>query len=343
MYSFKAAILRAKNVVTTETIHCEKLPAHSVFVQVSMAGVCRSQLMEFRGGRGYDKWLPHLFGHEAVGKVIETGSQVSKVSVGDEVILTWLSPQSENFEPPELLDDYGQQVNSGRIATFGEFAVVHEDCCILKPMIIKDDVAVLFGCALGTGAGMALDAMKEHTAKDHICVLGLGGIGTSALLSLLAQNCKNVIAFDQNPKKVEWARTNFGIQAETSSKDVFASFSDQFDLCLEATGSVVGIEAGFSIIKRNGGELIFASHPPDDEYIRLKPHDLISGKKIRGTWGGGINPRVDFPKLASLFEGSQELLAKSVGPYFDLHNVEDALINLELGEVFRPIITMTNK
>lgn len=340
MYSFKAAVLRAKDVVTSETVHCKELPAHSVCIQVSMAGVCRSQLMEFRGGRGPDKWLPHLFGHEAVGRVTATGSQVSTVSIDDEVILTWLSPQSETFESPELLDDQGQRINSGRIATFGEYAIVHENCCIPKPQVLKDEVAVLFGCALGTGAGMAINALNQHKADENICVLGLGGIGASALLSLLAQDCKRVMAFDNNPDKVRWAKTSLGIPVEIASTEMLASYSDQFDLCLEATGTIAGIEAGFSMIKKNGGELIFASHPPDDEYIRLKPHDLISGKKIRGSWGGGTNPARDFPKLAGLFQGSQELLTKSVGPYFDLDNVEEALIELERGRVFRPLIDL---
>ena len=40
-----------------------------VLVDMHYSGVCRSQLMEADGHRGYDRWLPHLLGHEGVGEV----------------------------------------------------------------------------------------------------------------------------------------------------------------------------------------------------------------------------------------------------------------------------------
>ena len=36
-----------------------------VLVKVIYSGVCRSQIMEVKGLRGEDVWLPHLLGHEA--------------------------------------------------------------------------------------------------------------------------------------------------------------------------------------------------------------------------------------------------------------------------------------
>ena len=41
-----------------------------ILVELKYSGVCRSQLMEVRGLRGKDKYLPHLLGHEGCGKVI---------------------------------------------------------------------------------------------------------------------------------------------------------------------------------------------------------------------------------------------------------------------------------
>ena len=48
-----------------------------VFVKIYYSGVCRSQLMEVRGLRGPDPWLPHMLGHEAVGEVVEVGDAVT--------------------------------------------------------------------------------------------------------------------------------------------------------------------------------------------------------------------------------------------------------------------------
>ena len=57
------------------------------------------------------------------------------------------------------------------------------------------------------------------------------------------------------------------------------------DYCIESAGRVSTIELGFSLIKSGGGKLLFASHPPEGESIKLIPHELIAGKQIAGSWG----------------------------------------------------------
>ena len=61
-----------------------------VLVKLAYSGVCHSQLMEVRGHRGTDAYLPHLLGHEGTGKVIEVGEGVSKVKPDDLVVLGWI-------------------------------------------------------------------------------------------------------------------------------------------------------------------------------------------------------------------------------------------------------------
>ena len=72
-----AAILRKVNE-PLEILELEISPIQrgQVLVEYLYSGVCRSQLMEVRGGRGEDKWLPHLLGHEGVGVVKQIGDGV---------------------------------------------------------------------------------------------------------------------------------------------------------------------------------------------------------------------------------------------------------------------------
>ena len=49
-----------------------------ILVKVLFSGMCRSQLMEVRGGRGDDPWVPHLLVHEGSGTVVATGEGVTK-------------------------------------------------------------------------------------------------------------------------------------------------------------------------------------------------------------------------------------------------------------------------
>ena len=53
-----------------------------VLVKISHSGVCHTQLLECRGHRGVDKFLPHALGHEGSGVVEEIGGGVTKVKAG---------------------------------------------------------------------------------------------------------------------------------------------------------------------------------------------------------------------------------------------------------------------
>ena len=87
----KAATLQKINTpLQILEISSRPLEYGQVLVKIFYSGVCRSQLMEIKGKRGIDKWLPHLLGHEASGQVIEIGEGVTKVKKGDKVILGWI-------------------------------------------------------------------------------------------------------------------------------------------------------------------------------------------------------------------------------------------------------------
>ena len=64
--ALKAAILTELGVplAVVDGLRVPELKPGQVLVQLAFSGVCHSQLMEVRGLRGEDPWLPHLLGHE---------------------------------------------------------------------------------------------------------------------------------------------------------------------------------------------------------------------------------------------------------------------------------------
>ena len=86
---------------------------------------------------------------------------------------------------------------------------------------------------------------------------------------------------------------------------VFLDNKSGFDFCVESAGLTETIEMGFNLINKDKGQLFFASHPPNNEKISLSPHELISGKKIFGSWGGEVDPDRDIPKLWKLIKKSK--------------------------------------
>ena len=327
-------------------IRCVELPAllpGQVLVKVHFSGVCRSQLMEVRGGRGADAWLPHLLGHEGSGQVLEVGAGVSKVRPGDQVILGWL--KGEGLEAPGAkYRCNGQTINSGRVTTFSNHTIASESRVAIKPAELPLDLAVLFGCALLTGAGMILNELQP-AAGSSVVVLGLGGIGLSALMALRGYKCKDVIAIDLSDEKLALAQDLGASHVLNPARDdvidrVLKLTAGGADACVESAGTAASIEQGFALIRKGGGRLLFASHPAEGETIRLLPHELISGKQIAGSWGGGCVPDRDVPRMFKILRDSNIPLARLLTRRYRLEEVNQALDDLEAGRVFRPLIAM---
>ena len=320
-----------------------KLARGQVLVKIAYSAICRSQLMEINGLRGHDKWLPHLLGHEASGTIVDVGAEVTKVRPGDEVILTWIKCSGIESTTPQYSYD-GRTINAGPITTFSNYSVVSENRIALKPKGLDMDVAVLFGCALATGSGMVLKELDIHP-EQSVVVLGLGGVGMGALLTLVAMGHKKLVAVDSDQAKCTMAES-FGSCAicSDSAGTILTSgpefASDGFDICVEAGGSVATIELGFSLLKAATGVLLFASHPPQGDRLRVDPHELIVGKQIRGSWGGALEPDLDIPTLATIFAEAGERLHRLTASRFRLSEINEAVTLFSNGKIFRPILKM---
>ena len=322
-----------------------KLEVGQVLVKIFYSGVCRSQLMEARGGRGKDPWLPHMLGHEGSGVVVAIGKGVNKVQPGDQVILSWI--RGDGIEAEGARYKSGNQViNSGHVTTFCNYSIASENRVIKKPLGLSFDEAILFGCALPTGAGIILNEMQPPTSASVI-ILGLGGIGLSALMALKASGIKNLIALDVSETKITMAKSLGALHALNTSNDNFLNeFNDILpegaDYCIESAGHASTIELGFSLIKKKSGELVFASHPHEGKMICLSPHELIAGKKISGSWGGSTNPDKDIGLMYDKFKNAKIPLSSLITKRYQLDQINEALDDLESGRVFRPLIDMNH-
>ena len=191
---------------------------------------------------------------------------------------------------------------------------------------------------------MVLNELKPSISSS-VVVLGLGGIGLSALIALKAINIKMIIAIDISEEKLKLAKQlgathTFNATDEGFRQAVLNLTNEGADICVESGGQVSTIELGFSLIRKGGGKLLFASHPPGREIIRLSPHELISGKQIAGSWGGATVPDHDIPKMHTLFQIADIPLGILITKRYTLEQINEALDDLEAGRVFRPLIVM---
>jgi S-(hydroxymethyl)glutathione dehydrogenase/alcohol dehydrogenase len=344
----KAAVLSRLNepLEVVSGIECAAPERGQVLVKLAYSGVCHSQLMEVRGRRGADAYLPHLLGHEGTGKVIEVGEGVSKVKTNDLVVLGWIKGSGLDCGAVRYrCDCMPQGINAGGITTFNEYALVSENRIVPLPNGVPLDVGVLFGCAVPTGAGIITNDLRPALGSS-IAIFGLGGIGMSALMATMLFECSKVIAIDVSEDKLSLARS-FGATHTINAKqtDPVIAIRDLtsgtgLDYSVEASGQVRVIEQAFESVRRGGGVCVFASHPEHGKRISIDPYELICGKQIRGSWGGSSNPDRDIPLFAELYLEGKLPLEKLINKKYKLEAINDALCDLENNLVARPLIVI---
>ena len=341
--TFRAAVLVAPNSpLEIMELRFPELKDGQVLVRNIASGICRSQLMEAKGKRGEDKWLPHLLVHEGAGVVEKIGPQVTKVKIGEKVIVGWIVGQGFSSVAPQFIAANGTAINSGAATTFSEYSVVSENRVYVAPEGFPDEFLPLFGCALLTGGGMALNHFDENL-HENLLVLGFGGVGSSAAVVLESFSNTFMVILDESEARRNQARL-MGFKNVYSLQE-FESINpiksvDKFDLCIESAGTTGTIELGFSLLSKSG-RLVFASHPESGARISLDPFELINGKLIFGSFGGGSKPEEDIEIISNLLRKSRLNLEYMLGDVFALEDVNQALGQLEMGKPGRPLIRMS--
>jgi len=343
MIKTKAAVLyRANEPLRVEELSVPALEKGQVLVKVAFSGVCHSQLLETRGERGPDPYLPHTLGHEGSGVVVVVGPGVTRVVAGDTVILSWIKGPGINAEPPAYHKGK-DRINGGFLTTFQEYTVASENRLTPIRKEVPLDKAALIGCAFATGAGAVF-----HTAKlkrgETVAVFGAGGVGLCAIVAARLAEASQIIAIDIHDRKLEEAKKFGATQTVNVMKDdpvkkIFEWTEGRgVDVAIEAAGQKESMENAFNSVRTGGGLAILIGNLPKKSKISIDPFMLICGKRIVGSWGGETQPERDFPRYLDLYISGKLNLDELITRRFKLEDVNEALHALKQGEVSRALI-----
>lgn len=175
--------------------------AGEILVRVAVCGVCHTELDEIEG-RTAPPRLPVIPGHQVVGHVERTGSEVTRFQPGDRVGVGWI--HSSSGGPDENLSNSfratGRDVNGG----YAEYMTVGEDYAYLIPEMYSDTEAAPLLCAGAIGY-RALQ-LAQITDGD---TLGLTGFGASAHLVLQMARYRfphsPIFVFARDPRQRDFA------------------------------------------------------------------------------------------------------------------------------------------
>ena len=369
----KAAVLRDSG---RSRPYCESKPLQieevdldppnwgEVLVQIKAVGLCHSDLVAVTGERG--KPMPIVIGHEAAGIVVELGGGVTGIELGDHVVPTYVAScghcemcavgRPALCEPATVtnanavlrdgttrLHKDGQRIHhhSG-IAGFAEYAVITKDALIKIDKSIPFEHAAMFGCGVITGVGSLLNTAGVK-AGEHVAVVGLGGVGLSALLAAVAAGAGRIIALDLNPEKLELARelgANFAINAADSDcvAQVREATSGGAHVAVETAGSAKALETAYQITRR-GGITVSAGMPGPEAKITL-PHLSLAAEErcLKGSYMGGCVPKRDIPRYLSLFQNGKLPVDKLLSRIIGFDELNEAMDRLDDAATVREVL-----
>jgi S-(hydroxymethyl)glutathione dehydrogenase/alcohol dehydrogenase len=326
------------------TLSIPTLQPGQVLVEVAYSGLCHTQLLESRGKRGPDRFVPHTLGHEGAGTVIDTGAGVTKVKPGDRVVLSWIKGSGAEV-PSTRYESAAGTVNSGAISTFMRHTITCENRVTPIPAAMPLREAALLGCAIPTGAGVILNTARVH-AGSSVAIFGVGGIGLSAVMAARLQNAERIIAIDIVAQKLTQARRLGAThvingQQQDPLETIWDLTQGQgVDYAVEAVGRRETMEAAFRAVRDHGGLCVLAGNVAHGERIALDPFDLIRGKRIVGTWGGESQMDRDVPVYTAMFLQERLPLESMITHEYRLVDINHALDALEQGGVGRALINM---
>lgn len=342
MKTLAAVLVETGRPLELAELEIPALRPGQVLVEIAYSGVCHTQLLEARGYRGQDPFLPHCLGHEGSGVVREVGAGVGKVMPEDRVILSWI--KGSGADVPGSVYRWGDRsVNAGGITTFSRHAVISENRLTLMPAALPLREAALLGCAVPTGMGAVLNTADPGVGQS-LAVFGVGGVGLCAVAAAALAGCLPVIAVDRLPAKLEAARTLGATHILPAEGDLLAEIRrlapEGLDFALEASGRPEVMRLALESVRARGGTAVVIGNARHGEQVQIDPWQLNQGKRLLGTWGGDSRPDIDFPRYGALIAAGRLDLHPLLGRSYALTQVNHALSDLESGTAVRPLIAM---
>ncbi len=340
----QAAILveTGKPLIMAE-LEIPALKPGQVLVEIAYSGACGTQVMEWRGEKGEDKWLPHCLGHEGTGSVIEVGAAISKVKPGDAVVLSWI--KGTGIEGGGAVYGWdGKKVNAGGVTTFQRHAVVSENRLTPLPSGLPLETAVLLGCAAPTGMGAVLNVLGVRPG-DSVAVFGTGGIGLNACMAAAFAGAMRIIGVDPNPARRALAKSFGATDAlDPTGSDVVGEIKRLVpagvDCAVEATGIPGVRDQAINATRMQGGRAVVIGNARHGATLTLNPGVFNQGKSLLGTWGGNSIPERDYPRFGRLLASGRFPLDELMSKPYRLSEATRALEDLAAGAIGRPLIAM---
>ena len=273
----RAVVFPQAETISVETVPDPQCAADGVVVRVATCGLCGTDVHIFHDE--YMSAFPVIPGHEFSGEIVEIGSEVDYLAVGDRVAV---DPNLDcghcDFCRREQANHCSNWEGVGitRPGGFAEYCAVPARACYKLPEGFSDEQAAFIeplSCVV-----YALQRLRTWPGDD-VLIFGAGPMGLQLLQAFLHSGAARVVMVDKKKERLALAR-DLGVREaivadDGASAELRALAPDGFPIVVDATGVPAVIEQAFDYLRRRGHYLQFGV-APNDATVRLRPYDIFS-------------------------------------------------------------------
>ncbi|MDP3559654.1 MAG: L-threonine 3-dehydrogenase [Legionellaceae bacterium] len=336
------ALVKAKREpgIWLEEVPVPEYGVNDVLIQVHQTAICGTDMHIYQ----WDDWAqatiptPMTVGHEFVGEIVELGSEVKGLRVGQRVsgeghLVCGFCRNCRAGKRHLCPKTVGVGVN--RPGCFAEFLSIPASNVVELPDDISSEQAAIldpFGNA--THCALSFDVVGED-----VLITGAGPIGIMAVAIVRHMGARHVVVTDVNPYRLALAEKMGASRAvhagKTSLKTVMQDLgmNEGFDVGLEMSGNPNAFNDMLEVMV-NGGHVALLGIPPNDMRINWN-HIIFKGLILKGIYGREMY-ETWYKMIAMLQSGLA--IEKVITHHFPVEQYQEAFTTMASGESGKVIL-----
>jgi len=315
-----------------------------VLIEILYCGVCHSDLHKGRnewGGTVY----PLVPGHEIVGRVMRTGSSVTKHKQGDLVgVGCFVDSCRTCANCREGLEQYcengavgtynGRDKRDGSITRGGysNHVVVTQDFVLkVSEKLSPERVAPLLCAGITTWSPLRQWKVK---AGDKVGVVGLGGLGHMAVKFAVALGAEVTVLSSSASKEKDAKELGAHNFVVTKNREHLTQYSSQLNVIIDTVSAPHDLNVYLSLLAVDG-TMVLLGAPPDAPQVAAF-NLIMKRRRLAGSLVGGI------PETQEMLDFCAANNVMSDVEVIDIKDINEAYERMLKGDVrYRFVIDMS--
>lgn len=289
MSKMMAGVLHARKDIRYEQIDKPAPKENEILVQVKYTGICGSDIPRVHGDACH--FFPNVLGHEFSGVVVEIGSEVKTLKIGDRVAGVPLIPCmdcEDCLKGSYSLCRHYRFIGSREFGSFAEYVAVPEKNAVKY----KDEISFEQG-AFFEPATVALHGLKRvpYTGGKTVAILGGGTIGMMTMQWANIFGAKKAAVFDIAEERLQLGM-RLGAAAGINTlehdfieKAMALTDGKGFDFIYETAGNTATMKMAFQLAAKQA-HICFIGTPTQELTFTIEEWEQMNRKEftMTGSW-----------------------------------------------------------